>query len=68
MILNYTIVLLSAIAIGMIFGIIVKKNIVYRGPHAKTTISKLYVDKNTSKIYKLFVVPQKCPTTFSFLF
>lgn len=60
MVVDYIIILLSAIAVGMIVGMLNVSKIIYKGPNARKIINQLYINKKNSKIYKLYIVPQKC--------
>lgn len=59
---TYLLIILSSIAVGMMIGLITRKEIEYHGPNALQHIKKIYISKKTNKCYRLGIKIVDCPT------
>jgi len=55
------IILLSSIAVGMMIGLIIKKDISYHGPNALSHIKRIYMSKKNGKCYQMAIKLMTCP-------
>jgi hypothetical protein len=59
---THLLIILSSIAVGMMIGLITRKEIEYHGPNARKHINKIYISKKTKKCYKLGIKIVNHPT------
>lgn len=62
--LSYLIIFLLSIVGGMVIGLVMRKNISYHGPNAKSESKKMYVNKKNGTCIHFAIKPIDCPKTF----
>ncbi|XWV26123.1 putative orfan [Tupanvirus soda lake] len=60
-IFTYLIIILLAIAVGMIVGIVLRPNNKYHGPNAMEQSKKIYKNKKTGKCVRFGIRRLECP-------
>ena len=60
-IVTYLIIILSAIAVGMVMGLIFRPKYKYHGPNAMQESKKKYYNRKNNKCYQFIIKPLECP-------